>query len=326
VKNIIIVLGEPNSINSEILSKSLSILKSSKKNFILVGNYNILKKQLNYLRLNLKIKLNFLNRIKINKNLFQKFNFIDIPLKQNKAFDLKSNNTNEYILQSFNEALNLLNNKKAIGIINLPVNKSKFTKKKFPGVTEFIAAKTNLKNKVNMLIFNKRFSVLPLTTHVPLAKVSKMISYNKILNACKNVSFFYKNTLKINKPRIGILGFNPHNGENGYTGIEEKKIIIPSINKLKKRFKIYGPLSPDTAFILQKKLKLNVLIGNYHDQVLQTYKYIFGFNAINITIGLPFIRISPDHGTAENLIGKNKSNPESFKEAIKFFSKNNVST
>ena len=318
---IIIILGEPNSISSEIFLKSLNYIKKTKLNFIIIGNYSLLEKQANYLdfKINVKFKLSEINSL---ENV--KFNFINVDYKQSKPFNLKTNSSDTFVKQCFEHAVILLKKKLAIGLINLPINKSKFTKKKYKGITEYIADKTNNRNKENMLLFNENFSVLPLTTHIPLKKVYKEISYKKIEKACKNINNFYLKTIKRKKFKIGILGLNPHNGENGYIGNEEKKIIIPAINKLKKKYPIIGPLSPDTSFLQREKLQIDVLIGHYHDQILTTFKTKFDFNAINITIGLPFIRISPDHGIGTGIIGKGIANPKSFKKAVKFFSKYNV--
>lgn len=318
---IIIILGEPNSISSEIFLKSLNYIKKTKLNFIIIGNYSLLEKQANYLdfKINVKFKLSEINNL---ENV--KFNFINVDYKQSKPFNLKTNNSDTFVKKCFEHAVILLKKKLAIGLINLPINKSKFTRNKYKGITEYIADKTNNKNKENMLLFNENFSVLPLTTHIPLKKVYKEISYKKIEKACKNLNNFYLKTIKRKKFKIGILGLNPHNGENGYIGNEEKKIIIPAINKLKKKYPIIGPLSPDTSFLQREKLKIDVLIGHYHDQILTTFKTKFDFDAINITIGLPFIRISPDHGIGTGIIGKGIANPTSFKKAVKFFSKYNV--
>ena len=320
-RSIIIILGEPNSISSEIFLKSLNYIKKTKLNFIIIGNYSLLEKQANYL--DFKINVNFkLSEINSLENV--KFNFINVDYKQSKPFNLKTNNSDTFVKKCFEHAVILLKKKLAIGLINLPINKSKFTKNKYKGITEYIADKTNNRNKENMLLFNENFSVLPLTTHIPLKKVYKEISYKKIEKACKNINNFYLKTIKRKKFKIGILGLNPHNGENGYIGNEEKKIIIPAINKLKKKYPIIGPLSPDTSFLQREKLQIDVLIGHYHDQILTTFKTKFDFNAINITIGLPFIRISPDHGIGTGIIGKGIANPKSFKKAVKFFSKYNV--
>ena len=320
-RSIIIILGEPNSISSEIFLKSLNYIKKTKLNFIIIGNYSLLEKQANYLdfKINVKFKLSEINSL---ENV--KFNFINVDYKQSKPFNLKTNSSDTFVKQCFEHAVILLKKKLAIGLINLPINKSKFTKNKYKGITEYIAHKTNNRNKENMLLFNENFSVLPLTTHIPLKKVYKEISYKKIEKACKNINNFYLKTIKRKKFKIGILGLNPHNGENGYIGNEEKKIIIPAINKLKKKYPIIGPLSPDTSFLQREKLQIDVLIGHYHDQILTTFKTKFDFNAINITIGLPFIRISPDHGIGTGIIGKGIANPKSFKKAVKFFSKYNV--
>jgi 4-hydroxythreonine-4-phosphate dehydrogenase len=320
-KSIIIILGEPNSISSEIFLKSLNYIKKTKLNFIIIGNYSLLERQANYL--NLKINITFyISKINNLKNV--KFNFININYKQKKPFDLKLNRSDVFIKNCFECALQMLKKKLASGLINLPINKSKFTKNKYNGITEYIADRTNNKNKENMLLFNESFSVLPLTTHIPLKEVYKEITYKKIEKACKNISNFYSKTIGRKKFKIGILGLNPHNGESGYIGTEEKRIIIPAINKLKKKYPIIGPLSPDTSFLKRERLNIDILVGHYHDQILTTFKTKFDLNAINITIGLPFIRISPDHGVGTDIIGKGIANPESFKKAIKFFSKYNV--
>ena len=320
-KSIIIILGEPNSISSEIFLKSLNYIKNTKLNFIIIGNFSLLKKQANYLNFRININFTFTEIYNLKD---KKFNFINIDYNQTKPFDLKSNKSNIFIKKCFECAVLIIKKNLASGLINLPINKSKFTKNKYNGITEYIADKTNNKNKENMLLFNEKFSVLPLTTHIPLKEVYKEISYKKIEKACKNINNFYSNTLKRKKFKIGILGLNPHNGENGYIGTEEKKIIIPAIKKLKKKYPVIGPLSPDTSFLQRAKLKIDILIGHYHDQILTTFKTKFNYNAINITIGLPFIRISPDHGVGAEIVGKGIADPKSFMEAIKFFSRYNV--
>ena len=320
-KNIIIILGEPNSISYEIFLKSLNYIKNQKFKFIIIGNYSLLKKQADFLKINININFYF---SKVDSLLNKKFNFINIDYIQKEAFDLKSNKSDVFIKKCFQCAATLIEKKIASRLINLPINKSKFTKNKYNGITEYIAKITHNKNKENMLLFNENFSVLPLTTHIPLKNVYKEFSYKKIEKACKNIKNFYFKTLKRKKLKIGILGLNPHNGENGYIGIEEKKIIIPAIKRLKKKYPIIGPMSPDTSFLQREKLNIDVLIGHYHDQVLTTFKTKFNLNAINITIGLPFIRISPDHGVGTGIIGKGIADPKSFKKAIKFFFKYNV--
>ena len=164
-----------------------------------------------------------------------------------------------------------------------------------------------------MLIYNKKLSVSPLTTHLPLKDVYKNISKKKIINHVKKIDHFFKKYLK-KKPNIAITGLNPH-CESNFKKSEEKNIIIPAINYLiSKKFKVSGPFPADTIFLKDNYKKFDVVIGMYHDQVLAPIKSIFGFNAINITIGLPFLRISPDHGPNVKMFGKNISNPDSLKK------------
>ena len=168
-----------------------------------------------------------------------------------------------------------------------------------------------------MLIYEKNLSVSPITTHLPLKLVSRNLSKKKIINNVKLIKNFYKEKLKIS-PKIGITGLNPH-CESNFKSSEEKKIIIPAIKYLKKKnYNVKGPFAADTLFLKQNLKKFNVIVGMYHDQVLTPIKTISGLNAINITLGLPFIRVSPDHGPNEKMVGKNLSNPRSLIEAIKF--------
>ena len=168
-----------------------------------------------------------------------------------------------------------------------------------------------------MIIYNKNLSVCPLTTHLPIKLVSKNINKLEIINKVKLIDNFWKK--KFNKKvKIGVTGLNPH-CESIDIFNEDKKIILPTIKKLKKlKYNIEGPLAADTIFLKNNRKKFNLIIGMYHDQVLTPVKTLFEYDAINITIGLPFIRVSPDHGPNEAMLGKNKSNYLSLLKAIKF--------
>ena len=168
-----------------------------------------------------------------------------------------------------------------------------------------------------MLIYNKKLSVCPLTTHLPIKKVSKKINKNIIKEKIKLIDIFFKKYLK-KKPKIAITGLNPH-CESIDVFNEDEKIIKPTIKTLNKsNYKISGPFAADTIFLKKNRKKYNVIIGMYHDQVLTPIKTLFEYDAINITLGLPFIRISPDHGPNEKMMGKNKSNPLSLIKALTF--------
>lgn len=170
-----------------------------------------------------------------------------------------------------------------------------------------------------MMIYNKKMSVVPITTHINIKKVSSNISKSIIVNKIKMIKFWFNKNLKKN-PKIAVLGLNPHNGEMRHNS-EETKIIIPAIQKLKKlSVNVDGPLVADTIFVNNFK-NYDVVVGMYHDQVLAPFKTLFKFDAINITLGLKYLRMSPDHGTAINLIGKNKADFSSLLACINFIKK-----
>ena len=171
-----------------------------------------------------------------------------------------------------------------------------------------------------MLIYNKKLSVSPITTHLPLKDVHNNLSKQKIINHVNLITDFYKEKFK-KLPKIAITGLNPH-CESNFKDCEEDKIIIPAIKSLKaKNFRIEGPFPADTIFMQEHLKKFDIIVGMYHDQVLAPMKALFGFNAINITLGLPFVRISPDHGPNSSMLGKNLSDPKSLIEALKFLDK-----
>ena len=316
IKPIIVVAGEPYSIFSEIFFKSLKEHKV-KKPIILIASNDLFIAQMK--TLNFKFKINLLNEKKIIFKKLKKnhINLINVNFNFNKSFEKITNKSNSYIQKCFDVALKLLKTKKFTGLINGPISKKNFLGSKFLGITEYLASKTGNKDNIAMLIFNKKLSVSPLTTHLPLKDVSKKITKKKIINNVKLINDFYKKIFN-KKPKIAITGLNPH-CESNYKSSEEEKMIIPAIKFLrKKKYKVSGPLSADTVFLNDSRDKYNSILGMYHDQVLGPSKTLFEFNAINITLGLPFIRISPDHGPNTKMLGKNKSNPQSLIEAFKF--------
>ena len=310
-----IILGEPNSINSEILAKSIAY----KKQCIIIGSYDLLEKQ--FKKLKVKIKLNKKN-ITFKKKSIKSLNVLDVPLKFKNPFKVPSRVSSSYLKRCFQIAHQLALSRKIKGFINCPVDKKKLFKNKNLGVTEFLSLKNNLKNKSVMMIFNEKLSVVPITTHIKLKDVPKRLNKKMIIDKIKILNNFYFKYFKI-KPKIGVLGLNPHNYEFRNDS-EERKIIIPCINFLKKKLNISGPLSSDTVFWKNNIKKYNVIIGMYHDQVLAPFKTLFEFDAANITLGLPYIRMSPDHGVGIDKIGLNISNPESLNKCISIISKTRI--
>ena len=314
-KPIILVAGEPNSIFFEILFKVLKT-KKIKSPLILIASHKILSLQMK--RLNFKINIKLLDFKKINdyKLNNSSINLINVNYNQKKAFEKISDKSNNYIRKCFEMAIFLIKTNFSNRLINGPISKKNFLKNKFLGITEFFAQKFK-KKKIAMLIYNKNLSVCPVTTHLPLKKVSKAINKELISEKVLLIDNFYKIFIGY-KPKIALTGLNPHcESINNFN--EDEKIIKPAVKSLvKRKFRVSGPYPADTIFLKKNRKKFDVILGMYHDQVLSPIKTLFEYDAINITLGLPFVRISPDHGPNEKMVGKNVSSPLSLYKAISF--------
>ena len=318
-KPIIIVAGEPNSIFFEIFFKSIKF-KKYRSPLIIICSKKLLINQMKKFKFKREIKLikptnEALKNIKNNT-----LNLIDVELNFNPSLKKISIDSNSYIKKCFDIAFGIIKTGLSNKLLNGPISKKKFLNKKFLGMTEYISKKFNVTNNA-MLIYNKKLSVCPITTHLPLKLVSKKISKKIIIQKIKLIKNFYKNSLGIN-PNFAILGLNPH-CESIDKFNEDEKILKPAVKSIKKLgFKISGPYPADTIFLKKNRKNYNVIIGMYHDQVLTPIKTLYEYDAINITLGLPFLRVSPDHGPNEKMVGKNSSNPLSLINAITFLDKN----
>ena len=318
-KPIIIVNGEPNSVFLEIFFKTLKN-KNYKSPIILISSLEILMFHMKKLKFKKKIKI--INYKNINEyNLNHKYiNLINIKFKSVSNLKKITNNSNLFIERSFDVALKLIKLGFTKKMINGPISKKNFLNKKYLGITEYLAKRSNSK-KVAMLIYNKELSVCPITTHLPLKKVAKKITKKEIYGKVDLITNFYKRYRKKN-PNIAILGLNPH-CESIDKFNEDEKIIKPAVKYLNNNgYNVSGPFSADTIFLKNNRKKFDVILGMYHDQVLTPLKTIYEYDAINITLGLPYTRISPDHGPNLKMIGKNTSNPKSLENAITFLDKN----
>ena len=323
-KPLIIVSGEPYSIFSEIFYKIFksSFYKKYKIPIILIGSKNILEMQMKKMKYSYKINLIKKNEIENAKLNNFEINLIDVKLNFKKPFGKITNKSSRHIKECFDIAINIMKKKLGFALINGPISKKHFFNGRYNGITEYLANKTYKKNNEVMLIHNKLLSVCPVTTHIPLKYVSKKISTNSIFKKIISINEFYKSKLK-KVPKFAVSGLNPH-CESNFKNDEENKIIKPAIKRAqKKKISVKGPFPADTLFTKNNIKKFDVVVGMYHDQVITPLKTLYNFNAINITLGLPFIRISPDHGTNNQMLGKKKSDPTSLKEALLFLKKLN---
>ena len=286
-KPIIIVAGEPKSIFFEIFIKSIKI-HSFKSPIILISSIKLLRFNLKKYKCKKDIQIlnkNFLNNYKLDN---KKINLIHVDYRNSNNFKNNILNTKIYIKNCFETAFKIIRSGYSNKLINGPINKSTFLDKKFLGLTEYISKKFK-KNHTAMLIYNEDLSVCPLTTHLPLKLVSSKINKKKISEKIKLINVFFTKYLGF-KPKIAVTGLNPH-CESILKFNEDEKIIRPTIKSLKKKgYNIHGPFSADTIFLKQNRSRYNVILGMYHDQVLSPLKTLKEYDAINITLGLPFFR------------------------------------
>ena len=306
-KPILIVPGETKSVFFEIFFKSMK-LKTYLSPLILICDKSTLNKEKKKYKFNKKINQIFLKDIH-NKYVFKKEIYL---------IDVKKQKNNFYVHDCFEVAFKLIKEGFSHKLINGPINKTKTLKKKYLGITEYVAKQFNQK-KFAMLIYNKKLAVCPVTTHLPVKLVAKKISKKNIREKIIVVNDFYKKYLGF-KPKIAVVGLNPH-CESVLKFNEDTKIISPLIKAFKNKINIKGPFSADTIFLKNNRKKFDIIIGMYHDQVLTPIKTLFEYDAINITIGLPFLRVTPDHGPNEKMIGKNISNPISLIRSLEFLDK-----
>jgi len=313
-KAIIVLAGEPKSVFFEIFFKSIKTNKY-RNPIVLICCQKLLKQNMKIF--NFKKKIRLLNIDIINEyNLDNKtLNVINVNLKKSSNHTINEQLSKSYINKSFELGFRLIKNKFSYKLINGPINKKKFFQKKHLGVTEFVADKFKIK-KIGMLIYNKHLSVCPLTTHLPLKLVAKRITKTLIMQKISIIDDFFVKYFGF-KPKIAVTGLNPH-CESILSYNEDEKIVSSTLKRLKKKFNVEGPFAADTLFLKDNRKKYDVILGMYHDQVLTPVKTLFEYDAINITMGLPFLRVSPDHGPNEKMIGKNKSNAISLTKALKF--------
>jgi 4-hydroxy-L-threonine phosphate dehydrogenase PdxA len=317
-KPILIVPGQPNSIFFEIFFKSLTIKKIISP-IILICSAKLFKLNAKKYKLNEKINLinSELTKIKLTNNFIY---ILDINLKKSLNSKIQLNYNKQYLKNCFDVSFKLLKKNVTHKFLNGPINKKDFLGKDYLGITEYISNSFNQK-KTGMLIYNNKLSVCPLTTHLPIKLVSKKISKLLVQDKIKIINNFYIDKLKF-KPKIAVTGLNPH-CESISNFNEDDKIILPAIKFAKKQaISVSGPYPADTIFLEQNRKKFDVILGMYHDQVLTPLKTLYEYDAINITMGLPFIRVSPDHGPNEKMVNKNISNPTSLFKALEFLDNN----
>ncbi len=184
----------------------------------------------------------------------------------------------------------------------------------YPGHTEYLAARAGVENFA-MLMAGPTIRVALATIHIPLREVAERLRTVDVIRAASLLARALSHELRLECPRIGILALNPHAGEAGLIGEEEGRILVPAIEQLRsaggQKADYRGPIPADTAFYKQAIGELDGLVAMYHDQGLAPFKLVHFHDGVNVTLGLPFVRTSPDHGTARDLVGQARANPAS---------------
>ncbi len=297
-----ICLGDPCGIGPEVAAKALRKFSARQAEcFVIIGDNALFKK--------------YFPRSCPNCE------FVDThPANQNKRpMGKVSLASGKAALSYLDQAVGLIKNKKIRALVTAPVCKESIclTKKSFQGHTEYLAEAFGVKNPGMMFVSDKLKTII-VTRHMAVKNVSRSLTAKIIYETIALTHQALKNLFHVTNPRIAVCGLNPHASERGKFGREEEQKIIPAIKRAKKnRIKAEGPFAADTLFIPHIAKKFDVIVAMYHDQGLTPVKSMYFNKLVNLTIGLPFIRTSPAHGTAFNIAGKNKANPQSMSEAIK---------
>jgi len=314
-----ITMGDPSGIGPEIILKSFGNSEIRDNRIIVIGDYNVMQAAYKML----KTKSFKLNRIQnVQDGIFKRgvLNILDLPLvnmndlQPGKVQAISGNAAFECI----RKAVKLAENKDIDAIVTAPLNKEALhlAGHKFPGHTEILSSLTGTRDYA-MLLYEKRLSVIHVSTHVSLLEAITGLRRERIEKVIELGNEAMKR-LCANEPRIAVAGINPHAGENGLFGKEEINEIIPAVKNMKSLgINVDGPLPPDTVFLQTLNGKYDLVVAMYHDQGHIPLKLIGFSSGVNVTVGLPFLRTSVDHGTAFDISWKGKANEDSMVEAIK---------
>ena len=318
MRKYVFTCGDINGIGPEIVIKALNKLYLKKQSsFIFICPANVFRSIIKKNPVNFEYEITDKTVLSEKK----KIQIIDIGNVSQKL-GTPTIESGKAAYNAIKLSFELVSKKIADGIITAPISKTalKYAGINFPGHTELYAhwCKTNL---YAMTFLSPKMNAALITIHEPLKNVPSMIT-GKLLREKFNIVYnFLKIDMRISEPKIAVLGLNPHAGENGFIGKEEEKIIKPIINE--KNYSKYfdGTFSPDAFFANKLFLNYDLVIGNYHDQILIPFKLLNFWKGVNYTAGLPLVRTSPDHGTAFNIAGENIASDSSLLEAYNYAEK-----
>ncbi len=328
---LVISAGEPAGIGPEIILKSWAERhRQDLPAFFVVGNPQIFLETAR--KLDLNVPVHIIQTPDETRDVF--INHLPIydlgPKIKHETFHFGSpiTATSNMTIGAIKKSVGFIFEGKAAGLITAPIQKSNLYDAGFtcPGHTEYLAELcgkyTSQPETPVMMLVSEYLRVVPLTIHMALRDVSKSITADLITQTCLGINRALMQDFCLENPRIVVAGLNPHAGENGAMGEEDEKIIRPAIERLRAQgMNIQGPLPADTLFHAAARTTYDAALCMYHDQALIPIKTLDFDGGVNVTLGLPIVRTSPDHGTALNIAGKNLANPKSMINAIKLADK-----
>ena len=310
-----ISIGDLNGIGSEVILKTFEDIRMLELcTPVIFANVKIIS----FLKRELKIDAAINGIDKIEQLVVGKINVLNVWREGvNLEFGKNDDLVGSYAIKSFVAATKALKDGFVDVLVTAPINKYNIQSEefKFPGHTDYLGKE--LEGEALMLMVHDDLRVGLLTDHVPVNEVAKHLTEKLISSKIKTIIQTLKQDFQIEKPKVAVLGLNPHSGDNGVIGQEEEKIIKPTLKKLFEAGNmVFGPFSADGFFGSAQYEKYDAVIATYHDQGLIPFKTLSFGNGVNYTAGLDKIRTSPDHGTAYEIAGKGTANHESFKEAV----------
>lgn len=309
MKTIAITLGEPAGIGAELICKLA--INDKLQNCTVIGDKNLLLDHLEKFNLPIAINQTVDNKYRIDCH--------HIPVNHAVKLGELNQKNSQYVIELLDHAAHGCLQRKYSAMVTCPLHKGIINDSglDFSGHTEYLAGLSHTDNVVMMLL-NEHMRVALATTHLPLKDVADQITKESLTITLNIMIKDMQLKFGIKKPKIAVCGLNPHAGEDGYLGMEEIDTINPVIQHFKKQgHKVYGSIPADTLFTTEKLKNYDAVLAMYHDQGLAPLKYAGFGKSVNITLGLPFIRTSVDHGTALDIAGQNIASADSLHEAIK---------
>lgn len=318
MKSFYFTCGDVNGIGPEIAIKTFNRIKfTGNRKIFFICPYNV------FTEIAKKIQPNFDYKVVDNykdsqSGILNLLTLPDIPLKIGEATKQSGRSSFLAVKNAFKF---VIQDKRSV-MITAPISKNAFKLAgvRYKGHTDLLADWCKTKNFL-MTFLSKNMNAALSTIHIPLKKVSETLTQKKLVTQLKIIDDLLKRDLGISTPSVALLGLNPHAGEEGIIGDEEKKILIPLVNSLKGKLNISGPFSPDAFFASSMYKNYDMIFGMYHDQVLIPFKMLNFSSGVNFTAGLPIVRTSPDHGTAFDIAWQNKADESSLVQSYHYANK-----